>query len=39
MPDKTTSFASVGLPFPFGTDRIKQDVDLVGVRLNFRWNG
>jgi outer membrane immunogenic protein len=39
MPDKTTSFASVGLPFPFGTDRISQDVDLVGLRLNYRFGG
>ncbi|TPI62564.1 porin family protein [Mesorhizobium sp. B3-1-3] len=39
MPDKTTAFAAVGLPFPFGTDRIGQDVDLVGLRLNFHWNG
>lgn len=39
MPDKTTAFASVGLPFPFGTDRISQSVDLIGLHLNFRWNG
>ena len=23
----------------FGTDRIKQDVDLVTVRVNYRWGG
>jgi len=39
MPDKTTDFASVGLPFPFGTDRISQSVDLVGLHLNYRFGG
>ena len=39
MPDKDTSFAAVGLPFPFGKDRISQDVDLVGLRLNYRFGG
>jgi outer membrane immunogenic protein len=39
MPDKTTSFAAVGLPFLFGTDRIKQNVDIVGLHLNYRFGG
>lgn len=39
MPDKTTSFASVGLPIPFGTDNISQSVDLVGLHLNYRFGG
>jgi len=39
MPDKTTDFASIGLPFPFGTDRISQSVDLVGLHLNYRFGG
>ena len=30
-------FAPVGTLF--GTDRIRQDVDLVTVRLNYRWGG
>jgi outer membrane immunogenic protein len=32
----TTPPAVVG---PFGSDRIKQDVDLVTVRVNYRWGG
>jgi outer membrane immunogenic protein len=38
MPDKVSDFADAsGLPFPFGQDRISQDVDLVTFRLNFHW--
>jgi outer membrane immunogenic protein len=42
MQDKLTNFVSTpfpGLVFPFGTDRIHQDVDLVTVRVNYRWGG
>ena len=37
-PASTT--ASVGVPGTvFGNDRIRQDVDLVTVRVNYRWGG
>jgi outer membrane immunogenic protein len=45
MGNKTVSFISNGAiaGFPagtlFGTDRIRQDVDLVTVRVNYRWGG
>ncbi|PBB36600.1 outer membrane beta-barrel protein [Mesorhizobium sp. WSM3868] len=40
MPDKTTTFTVVGAPGgPFSTERIDQDVDLVGLHLNYRWGG
>jgi outer membrane immunogenic protein len=45
MGDRTHTFISNGvvLGFPagstFGTDRIRQDVDLVTVRINYRWGG
>lgn len=40
MPDKTVSFTTVGPPGGFfGNDRISQSVDLVGLHLNYRWNG
>ena len=38
MQDKLTTFATVpASAFPFGTDRIRQDVDLITVRVNYRW--
>jgi outer membrane immunogenic protein len=43
MQDKTYTFLNNGVAFPagtlFGTDRIRQDVDLVTVRVNYRWGG
>jgi outer membrane immunogenic protein len=38
MQDKTITFTAPGGLF-FGTDRIRQDVDLVTVRVNYRWGG
>jgi outer membrane immunogenic protein len=44
MGNKLTNFTSTGVVPPvagtlFGTDRIRQDVDLVTVRVNYRWGG
>jgi outer membrane immunogenic protein len=44
MGTKTTNFVNsslfgAGAGAPFATDRIKQDVDLVTVRVNYRWGG
>jgi outer membrane immunogenic protein len=43
MQDKTYSFTNNGVAGPagtlFATDRIRQDVDLVTVRVNYRWGG
>ncbi|MBR0757916.1 porin family protein [Bradyrhizobium jicamae] len=44
MQDRTYNFTTNGAGgFPaglfFGTDRIKQDVDLVTVRVNYKWGG
>ena len=38
MQDKTLTFTAPGGVFA-GTDRIRQDVDLVTVRVNYRWGG
>jgi len=38
MQDKSYTFTTPGGLF-FGTDRIRQDVDLVTVRVNYRWGG
>jgi outer membrane immunogenic protein len=38
MQDRTHSFVDTTGAF-FGTDRIRQDVDLVTVRVNYRWGG
>jgi outer membrane immunogenic protein len=38
MQDKTYTFTTPGGAF-FGTDRIKQDVDLVTVRVNYKFGG
>jgi outer membrane immunogenic protein len=38
MPDRTVNFTAPAGVF-FGTDRIRQDVDLVTVRVNYRWGG
>jgi outer membrane immunogenic protein len=38
MQDKTYTFTTPGGAF-FGTDRIRQDVDLVTARLNYRFGG
>ncbi len=38
MQDRTTTFTAVGGGF-FGNERIRQDVDLVTVRVNYRWGG
>jgi len=37
MQDKTTTFTPV--VGPVFSDRIRQDVDLVTVRVNYRWGG
>jgi len=43
MQDKDTRFVTAGPLFPpgllFSNDRIRQDVDLVTVRVNYRWGG
>lgn len=43
MQDKTYTFTNNGVAGAagtlFGTDRIRQDVDLVTVRINYRWGG
>src|SRR5216683_716802 len=43
MQDKTHTFTNNGVAGVagtlFGTDRIRQDVDLVTVRVNYRWGG
>ena len=40
MQDKLTTFATVpASPFIFGTDNIRHDVDLVTVRVNYRFGG
>jgi outer membrane immunogenic protein len=38
MQDKTYSFTDTTGAY-FGTDRIRQDVDLVTARINYRWGG
>ncbi len=38
MGDKTANFTDTSATF-VGTDRIRQDVDLVTVRVNYRWGG
>jgi outer membrane immunogenic protein len=38
MGNKTNAFTTPGAT-PFQTDRIRQDVDLVTVRVNYRWGG
>jgi outer membrane immunogenic protein len=37
MGSSTYDFTTVPVAAPFGTDRIKQDVDVVTVRVNYRW--
>jgi outer membrane immunogenic protein len=39
MGNRTASFADVATGLLFGTDNIRQDVDLVSVRVNYRWGG
>jgi len=43
MQDKSTTFVTAGPLFVpgvlFSTDRIRQDVDLITVRVNYRWGG
>jgi outer membrane immunogenic protein len=40
MGTKTSTFTTIAAPgIFFGTDRIRQDVDLVTVRVNYRWGG
>ncbi len=43
MQDKTYTFTNNGVAGAagtlFGTDRIRQDVDLVTARINYRWGG
>ena len=43
MQDRTTNFVNNGVAaaagVPFATDRIRQDVDVVTVRVNYRWGG
>jgi outer membrane immunogenic protein len=38
MGDQTVNFFAPG-NFGVGTDRVRQDVDLVTVRVNYRWGG
>jgi outer membrane immunogenic protein len=38
MQDRTTTLTTPD-GFFFGTDRIRQDVDLITVRVNYRWGG
>ena len=38
MQDRTYTFNDAVGGF-FGTERIRQDVDLVTVRVNYRWGG
>jgi outer membrane immunogenic protein len=43
LQDRTINFFNNGVlgiaTTPFGADRIRQDVDLVTVRVNYRWGG
>jgi outer membrane immunogenic protein len=39
MGTRSVSFADPATGFLFGTDNIRQDVDLVTVRVNYRWGG
>ena len=39
MQDKTHTFTAIGTNAFLGTERIRQDVDLVTVRINYRWGG
>ena len=43
MGDRTYNFTSNGVAAPIGTpvasERIKQDADMVTVRVNYRWGG
>jgi outer membrane immunogenic protein len=39
MQDRTYAFTTPGTNLLVGTDRIRQDVDLVTVRINYRWGG
>jgi outer membrane immunogenic protein len=39
MQDRTVTFTTPGTGVFFGADRIRQDVDLVTVRVNYRWGG
>jgi outer membrane immunogenic protein len=40
MGDRDLNFTGTGaVPLATRTDRIRQDVDLVTVRLNYRWGG
>jgi outer membrane immunogenic protein len=39
MQDRTINFTDAVFGGPFGTERIRQDVDMVTVRVNYRWGG
>jgi outer membrane immunogenic protein len=39
MQDKNTTLTTVPGGVFFGTDRVRQDVDLVTARVNYRWGG
>jgi len=39
MQDRTVTFTTPGTALFFGADRIRQDVDLVTVRVNYRFGG
>ena len=39
MPDKTATFTNVGVGGLFGTEHISQNLDLIGLHLNYRWGG
>jgi outer membrane immunogenic protein len=37
--NKTNTYTTPFGGFVFQTDRVRQDVDLVTVRVNYRWGG
>ena len=39
MQDRTYNFTTPAGGLAFGTDRIRQDVDLVTARLNYKFGG
>jgi outer membrane immunogenic protein len=39
MQDRTVSFTDTAIGGLFANDRIRQDIDLVTVRVNYRWGG
>jgi outer membrane immunogenic protein len=39
MGNRSVSFTDVATGLPFGNDNVRQDVDLVTARVNYRWGG